>query len=112
MIGLNKDRQFNVEKSYCEEVLTNISKYIEDKFGRGKPTVRDYQEYLTNKSQMTESVKNVKLKDSDVFENLLLKNLNIHVNSREASSEDSDDDGTYEKYCERKKNVNSTFGHK
>lgn len=104
---LNRDREFNINMAHREEVLTTIAKQLEDKFGRQKPSVYEYRDYERNKSQVTERVKNLKHfseKDLSGSEEVLLKSIKVdRIGLDNISSEDSGDEKSYEKYCEKKK---------
>jgi hypothetical protein len=66
--------------TYREEVLTNITKQIEDKLGRLKPSVYEYREYEKKKAIITEHIRNIEKhfteKDFPNWEQLL-SNINI-----------------------------------
>lgn len=104
---LNRDRKFNIDMTHREEVLTQIAKQLEEKFGRGKPSIYEYRDYERNKEQIIEKVKKVhhtSEKDLPGSERVLLKNIETDpINNLESvSSEDEDDKGLV-KYCERTK---------
>lgn len=94
--------------AHREEVLTKISKQLEERFGRFKPTIYEYRDYERNKEAIVDRVKALKHfneKDWSGSEKDLLKGIEVdRIVLDEISSEESDNDGeTLQKYCEKKK---------
>lgn len=57
---LNREKKFNLDMSYREEVLLKVSSTIESKFGRSKPTICDYTRYEKNKASIDDEIRRKK----------------------------------------------------
>lgn len=60
MDRLNTERKFNMDMEYREEVLSKISKVIESKIGRTKPTICDISNFEKNKEVIEGDIKRKK----------------------------------------------------
>jgi uncharacterized protein (UPF0305 family) len=80
MTILKKNNNFNVDMSYREVVLTNITKKIVNIIGQLKPSVYEFREYDENKAQITERLKTMKHFTQENFPNweqVLLQDTNV-----------------------------------
>lgn len=78
METLNRNRKFNIDMTYREDVLTAISAKIEAKYGRKKPKICEYRDYEVNKEKINKEIHNKKHfneKDWPDFESILLENV-------------------------------------
>lgn len=56
MVVLNRDRRFNIDMTYRENILTGIASKIEKKFGREKPRICECREYEANKDVINKEI--------------------------------------------------------
>lgn len=54
---LNRNKRFNVDMTYREEILTSIAGKIEVKFKRLKPHICEYREFERNKNEIVDQLK-------------------------------------------------------
>lgn len=54
---LNEDKEFNMEMTYRDEVLTHVSTMIEDRNGKARPTVYDEPHFTSNKETVGIEIK-------------------------------------------------------
>jgi hypothetical protein len=57
---LNQNKNFNMDMTYREEILTKIASIIQSKAKRGKPTICDYSNYEKNKDIIEGEIKRKK----------------------------------------------------
>jgi hypothetical protein len=93
MAMLNKNQQFNVDMKYREEVLTSITKRIEEKFGILKPSVYEYREYERKQTQINDRILNIKhfaVTDFPDWEQFLLKGITLKDDLDDISSDENE----------------------
>lgn len=94
MAILNRDRRFNTDMTYREEVLTHIARQLEQRFKRQKLLVYEYREYERKKIQINEEVKiarHFNEKDFPENEKILLQRFEINEFEAVSSSDEFDE---------------------